>query len=828
MTRRDLRAGELTTLLLALVLAVAALTSVGFLADRMRQGLQRDAARMLAADLRVRADHPLPADYRDHATRLGLRTAETAEFPSMATLAERPRTRLASLKAVTDAYPLRGRVSIVTRAGEAPHAAARSPEPGTVWADATLLEALGLRLGDSVQLGARSFRIVALISRELDRGFSFVNFSPRVILRADDLPSTGLTGFGSRITYRLLVAGAPGAVARYQQWLEARLRGANERGVSLETLAASQPQVRQTLDRAQRFLSLVALLSALLAAVAIAMAAHRFARRHLDACAALRCIGASRATLATVFTVEFLLVGLGGGAAGVAMGLLGHTVLLHWLGALLRVDLPLPGLAPALRGIATGLVLLLGFALPPLLPLTRVPPVHVLRREWGVARGHTCLGYLCGLALFAGLLVLNAGDWRLGLVVAGGFAAGLGAFAGLAWLTIRLGAASGLGARGGAGFGVRYALASLARRSAASSLQVTALAIGLMCLLLLGMTRHDLVDAWRRATPPDAPNRFVIDIQPDQVAAIEHALRATGLSQAPLAPMIRGRLVARNGRAIDPDDYPAGRTRRLVEREFNLSYARVLPRDNRIVAGRWYGTARDAQLSIEQGLARQLGIHLGDRLAFDVGGQPLTARVTSLRALDWGNFRVNFFVLMPPDALADMPATFITSLRLPAGRQAVLDALVGRYPNLTVIDIDAILAQVQGMLDQVIGAIQFLFLFTLAAGMLVLYAALSGTRDERAREAGLLRALGASRRQMRRVQWTEFVLVGGLAGLLASGGALAVGAVLARRVFDFPFVPAPWLPFAGIGAGLLCAGLGGAWSLRRVLQRAPLATLREL
>ncbi len=828
MTARDWRAGELTMLLLALVLAVAALSSVGFLADRLHQGLERDARRMIAADFIVRADHPVDPQFAEKARALGLNTATTAIFPSMInSTGAQPASRLAAVKAVSPGYPLRGALRIASAPGAADHPAQSIPPPGTVWVDQALLDALKLRVGDTVKVGKRGFTIGALITRELDRGFSFVNFSPRLMLRADELQSTGLIAFGSRVTHRLLVAGADDAVARFAQFAHGRVDGGKMRGVALESLQDGQPQVRQTLDRAGHFLTLVSLLTALLAAVAIAMAAHRYMRRHLDGCAAMRCLGASQATLRALFTLEFVGIGLIGGALGVALGYLGHLALLTWLGSLIDVALPYPTAWPALQGIATGLVLLLGFALPPLLPLTRVPPVRVLRREWGEAGRTAWAAYALGIVLFAALLIVAAGELKLGGIVAGGFAGGLLVFACIARVALWGAARVVRSERVNAGIGWRYALASLERRSGASALQITALGIGLMCLLLIAMTRDDLVAGWRKSTPPDAPNEFIIDIQPDQREAVTQYLDTHGLPGTVLSPMVRGRLIAINGKPVNPDSFKTEDARRLVDREFNLSYTTELPDDNRLAAGTWYGDSTTPQISIEQGLAKVIDVKPGDVLRFDVTGLQIDAPVTSVRKLDWGSFKVNFFVLMPPVALQDFPATFITSFHLPRDKQSTIDGLIAAYPNLTAIDTAPILAQVQRVLQQVIGAVQFLFAFTLAAGVLVLYAALAGTRDERMRESALLRALGASHRQVRAVQVAEFVAVGTLAGLMAALGAQAIGWVLATRVFEFYLSFNPWLLPAGIVAGVACAGLGGWLSLRHVLARPALQSLRD-
>ncbi|MFM0053400.1 FtsX-like permease family protein [Caballeronia grimmiae] len=828
MTARDWRAGELTMLLLALVLAVAALSSVGFLADRMRQGLARDGRQMIAADFVVRADHPVDAIFAAQARSLGLETAGTTIFPSMISGTSRePLSRLAAIKGVTAGYPLRGALRIAP-APDTPDAPAQGiPAPGTVWVDPALLDALKTKVGGTVKVGTRTFTVAAVITRELDRGFSFVNFSPRLMMRADEIAGTGLLGYGSRVTYRLLVAGPDAQVERFAQFARDKTDGGKLRGVSLESLSDGQPQVRQTIDRASHFLTLVSLLTALLAAVAIAMAAHRFARRHLDGCAAMRCLGVSQRTLRALFLNEFLAIGVIGSAAGIALGFVGHLVLLHWLGSLVDVELPRASVWPALEGIAMGLVLLLGFALPPLLPLTRVPPVHVIRRELGDAGRVAYAAYGVGVLLFAGLLVIAAGEWKLGGIVAGGFAAGLLLFGAIARAALWAAARFVRREKSRAGVGWRYALASLERRSGASALQITALGIGLMCLLLIAMTRNDLIKGWRDATPPDAPNEFLIDIQPEQRDGVLAYLHGHGQPQAALSPMVRARLVSINGKPVNPDSYERADAKRLVDREFNLSYTTALPDDNRVTQGAWFGTSAKPQVSIEEGIAKTIRVKMGDVLRFDVAGLPVEAPVTSLRKVDWNSFKVNFFVLMPPEALADLPATFITSFHLPADDQRMIDGLIAAYPNVTAIDTAPILAQIQRTLAQVIGAVQFLFLFTLAAGVLVLYAALAGTRDERMRESALLRALGASHRQVRSVQVAEFVAVGALAGLMAALGAQGIGYVLASRVFEFYIDFNPWLMPAGIVAGIACAGLGGWMSLRRVLARPALQSLRD-
>ncbi|CAG9165333.1 hypothetical protein LMG23992_00440 [Cupriavidus laharis] len=833
MARRDWLAGELYLLLFALVLAVAALTSVGFLADRMRLGLERDARQMIAADVLLVSDHPFDAAFTSRAAAAGLAVAHTVTFPSMATArragapagAEAP-SQLAALKAVSPGYPLRGKLKVAATPGGPEQAAEGIPTPGTVWVDEALLGALGLRVGDALQLGSRTFRIERIVTQELDRGAGFMNFAPRVLMPLSDLDSTGLIGWGSRVSYRLLIAGPDAAGRAYQRWAAGEIERLRLRNTRVESLESGQPQMRATLDRAERFLSLVAVLSSMIAAVAIAMSARRYMQRHTDACAVYKCMGLSRRQILAAFGMEFLLLGSAGAVVGVVLGYLAHYGLLLSLGGLLQVSLPQPSLLPAIVGVLAGLVLLAGFALPPLLALTRVAPLRVLRRDIGPPPVSAWAAYALGLGAFVALLLVAARDLRLGLTTAGGFAGAGAVFAllALAMLTLLSRALRGRLA-GRSAVGWRFALAVLERRRAVTVLQTVALAVGLMALLLLGMTRNDLVDSWRNATPADAPNRFIINIQPDQREPLRSMLATAGIHDL-LYPMVRGRLTHIGERAIRADSYAEGRARNLVEREFNLSYTDALPEGNQVVAGHWLNGS-GAGASVEEGIAKTLGIRLGDTLRFDVAGQTVQAPVTSLRKLDWGSMRVNFFVILPPAAMHGLPETYITAFHLPPARAALGNRLIAAFPNITVVNTDLILRQIQAVLDQVIAAVEFLFVFTLAAGVTVLYAALSGARDERMRDAGLLKALGASAAQVRQTQYAEFLVVGGLAGLLASLGAIAVGWGLSQHVFDFPYRFNPWIVPTGVVSGMLCAFAGGWLGLRDVLRQPALATLRD-
>lgn len=818
MMMRDARAGELRLLVLALVVAVAAVTSVGFLADRVGRALERDASQMLGADLLLDADEPIAAGFFDAARERGLEVSRTLQFPSMAGAGDA--AQLVSLKAVEPGYPLRGSLKVADDPYTGGVDTRDIPAAGTVWADAQLLALLGIEIGDTIGLGDSRLRVARVITYEPDRGMQFVNVAPRVMMRADDLPATGLVAPGSRIDYALLAAGEPDAVTSYSEWLDEHL----QRGQKLATVESGRPEVQRTMDRAQRFLSLVALLAVLISAVAVALAAGRFMTRHRDGIAIMRCLGAVQHQVTRMLLLEFTLVGLFASAVGGLLGFAVHQGLVLALGNLIDTQLPAPSAIPALQGLVTGVLLLLGFALPSLAQLRHVPPARVLRRDADMVRARSAIGYALGAVGFALLIAWFAGDARLGAVVAGGFLGAFGVFALVAWLCV-LGLARLRGLVTGMPT-LRFALAGVVRRRAATITQVCALAIGLMALLLLTMTRTDLVAGWQRTLPPDAPNRFLINIQPDQRQAVQDFLSAHDLNNVTLWPMIRGRLVAVDGRAIGPDDYEDPRAKRLVNREFNLSYGENLPAANHIEQGRWLNP--DApEVSLESGLAQSLHLSVGDVLTFDIAGQQVEVTVASTRSVDWDSMQVNFFAVLSPSALEGMPQSWITSFHLPPEQAALPRELVRQFPNLTVFDVGSILNQLQSVLDQVITAVQVLFIFTLAAGILVLAAALTATRDERIREAAVLRALGATRRQLARTQRLEVLAVGGLAGLLAAAGASAIGWALSVYVFDFQITLSLWPWLVGMGVGMLAAWGGAALALRGVLRTPPLLTLRE-
>jgi putative ABC transport system permease protein len=814
---REWRAGELHILLVALAVAVAAVTTVSLFTDRVRQGLTSQASQLLAADLVVISDHPLSVEQERQAQTLGLSVAHTVAFPSMVVAGGR--TQLVEVKGVSQSYPLRGKLATSSATFGPERVAEAIPSPGSAWADARLMQQLGLHVGDTVDVGSAQLVIAAVITKEPDRAGDFFNIAPRLMLNLDDLPRTQLITTGSRVGYRLLLAGEAAAVADYRRWAEAQLG----RGERIEGVSDARPEIRAALDRAQKYLGLAALVSVVLAAVAVAMASRRFVERNLDACAVMRCLGASQRRIFRLYLAQFALLGLLAGVLGSAAGFGGQLVLTGLLGGQMAVELPAPGLLPLLEGVLVGLILLLAFGLVPLTRLTQVPTLRVLRRELAPPRGLDIVGYGLSVAAIGGLLLWKAGDWRLGLYVGGGLAGVLLAAWLAAWLLVR-----GVGGLRGAAHGVWfYGLANVSRRRQSSALQIVAFSLGLMALLLLTLVRGDLLASWQASLPADAPNRFVINIQPDQLPALRAFFAKRGQGEPELYPMVRGRLTHINGRVVSAKDYAEDQARRLVEREFNLSWAKAARADNRIVAGRfWERADAPAQWSVEEGIAQRLGIRVRDELEFEVAGKPITARVSNLRKVDWDSMRVNFFVIGAPILLRDAPASYVTSFHLAQGEEALLDELVREFPNLTVIDVAAILRDVRAIMERVAQAVQFVFLFTLLAGLVVLYAAVAATRDERVYEAAVMRTLGARTRQLRAAQWIEFSVIGAIAGVLAASGAAVVAFVLAKQVLNLPFTMNPTLWAVGVVAGSAAVTVAGLLATRRVLRQPPLLALR--
>ena len=825
MLKRDWRAGELRVLVFALIIAVGGMTTVGFFSDRVQLALSRQGNQLLGADLIIVSDRTLPSHYQDEAKRLGLSVSSSLKFPSMASRGDN--SLLTEIKAVTPGYPLRGELRITEEFGggvEDPRGRVTEsiPERGTVWVDDKLMARLSLKRGDEIEIGDSRMKVTARITQEPDHSIGFINLGPRILINADDLPATGLIQQGSRIVYRLLVAGEAGVVETFREWSQSRLM----MGERVEGIRDARPEIKAALDRAEKFLSLAALASVVLAAAAIALAVRRFSHRHLDGCAVMRCLGASQSTILRLYLYHFTLLGLIASSVGCLLGLVAQEALVYWLSVLVDEELPWPSMVPAVHGLLTGMILLLGFALPPLLNLRSVPALRVLRRDIGLSSSHGIAGYSIGLAALTVLFVWKAGDLRLGLSVMGGFFVAILIFGLIGFLLVR--ALSGLSGQGGGAW--RYGLASIRRRATGSVVQSVALGLGLMALLALTLIRDDLLQNWKTSLPPDAPNRFLVNIQKDQLQPLEAFFKENAISQPPVFPMVRGRLTAINGKNIVSGDFTDTRAKRLIEREFNLSWASEMSPDNLIVKGQWWGRGDTGKpvLSVEEGIAKTVGIKVGDTLTYDVAGSPFTASVTSIRRVDWDSFRVNFFVVTPPGVLDDYPSSYITSFHLPPKKADLMNHLIKSFPNFLVIDVASIIDQVQRVMDQVSRAVEFVFLFTLLAGFAVLYAAIASTQDERIHEAAIFRTLGAKRSQLVRSWAAEFAIIGGLAGIFAAAGASALGYAIGEYALNLSYSFNPWIWVTGLVTGVVGVTVAGLMGTRSVLSQTPLTILRKI
>ena len=816
---RDLKSGELSVLILALTVAVLSLTAVGFFTSRISQAVRAQASEVLAADLRIESDHALRDTYFNEARLRGLRSAEVASFATA--IFNGDLSQLASVHAVSPNYPLRGSVRIA----DSPFGVARNtdriPQQGQAWIDARIIAQLNLPLGSSMRLGKASFVVTQVLDYRPDQGTGFVNLAPAVLINADDVAATQLIQPGSRVTYAGLFAGAPAAIEDFRDYLKAQ----KSPGERIRDVDDSSRQLTSAIDRASRFLNLASLASVLLAAVAVAMGARRYVTRHIDTVALLKCMGAAQGMVLAISVIELCLLALAAVGLGTLLGFVAQSGLAWLLRDLIRGALPAASLAPVPVALVTVIAMLVGFALPPLLQLKSTPPVRVLRKTVEAPPLRYGASYLLALAaLFAILWTLVRDTELVASVLAGvlvvGLALALAGF-GLVRLTSRL--------RGGVGVAWRYGLANVSRRGGASVVQIVAFGLGLMVLLLLAVVREDLLADWRRSLAVDVPNNFLINIRPEELQPLADFLKSRGFAQPTMYPMVRARITGINGRSSETLKLRTDRARSFVEREQNLTWAADLMPDNQLLEGRWW--SKDDQgkplVSVASEYQESLQLKLGDKLQFDVAGEPLTVEVASFRKIRWDSFRPNFFLVLPPGLLDGAAGTYMTSIYLtPAQRPALVD-LVRQFPTVSVFDVDAILAQIRGIMDRASLAVQYVFLFTLAAGIVVLLAAVQSTRDERRYESAMLRTLGASRMTVLQGVAAEFAALGFLSGTLAAVGATGIGWVLARRLFSLDYTLDPWVWAVGLVCGTLLVGISGTLATRRVVDTPPIVSLRE-
>ena len=815
---RELRSGEVLVLLTAVGLAVAALTAVGFLTDRIGKAVARQANEVLAADLRLRSQEPIPEQWSALARDYNLQTAETLFFPSVVFAGDA--SALAGIKVVGANYPLRGAVRVADRMFGEQRVVDGIPAPGEVWADGALLARIDADVGDTLGVGELDLVVTAILTYRPDQSIGFASLAPSLMMNIEDIPRSGLIGEGSRVSYALLVAGEENDVAAFNAAIEPQLPEA----LRIRSQEESSERAYNAADRAQRFLSLTAVISLLLSAVAVAMSARRFAHRRMDTVALMKSLGATQKFVISVALVQLILLGVLGILAGSVIGYAAEEVLSRILADLLAGDLPEPGMRPVLLASVSAMVLLLGFALPSLIQLRNTPPLRVLRHDAMPPAPSRLLVAGMSLAAVALLLYRSVGDPVMLAILIGGIIV----IAAALYLVGR-GLVALIGrARSGVGVAWRYGLANVARRGRDSAVQVVAFGLGLTVLLLLTLVRTDLLEGWRTTLDEDAPNHFMINIQPDEVDDVAALFAENGVAPPTFTPMVRARMTTINGESVKERSYPNEDGRWLANREANLSWTAELSSSNELLEGEWWPAGYDGPplVSIEEESATNAGISIGDRMTFVVAGQEVAAEVASIRKVNWDSFQPNFFIVLSPGALDDMPTTYISSMKIEAGQQSVLVDLVRAHPTISVIDLNAILQQVRGIIEKASLAVQAVFVFTLAAGIAVLFAAVQSTIDERRFESAMLRALGARRRTVVAGVMAEFAALGLAAGILASAGASVLAALVAIRVFQLPYTFSPMLWLVGIAAGVFVVCVSGYFAARGAVNAAPADVLR--
>ena len=812
--KRDIKAGELRVLALALVIAVASVTAVGFFTDRIGRAMERQAADVLAADLLATSGLPIPASIAERANQIGLQVAEHTRFPSIV-INRDDESQLVAVKAVTDGYPLRGALKLRMLDAPTEPAPLASPASGTVWIDNQLKNILAVGQGDTLTLGAMDFRVERLIEFEPDRGENVFEIAPRVMMNASDLEASKLLGPGSRARFTVLMAGEVAPLDDMQDWLKDNMTDQ----VRVQSVRDGSPQIRRALDRAQRFLGLASVVTVLLAGAAIALAVRQFSLHQADASAVLRTLGASRAEVITWLALRLAMIVLLASAIGIVIGWLAQLLLAQLLQTWFSMELPSPGLWAPVIGALTAFIAVAGFGMMPVLRAGRVEVMRVLRRDYSGLDSSLTLTTTIGLIATYFVVFLQSRDALLSAIVVAGVVAMLGVFALFGRVIIKL-------VRSVAGARFRLSVAGLQRRAGSSVVQLAAFAMGIMALLLIAIVRVDVLEAWEQDIPEDAPNVFVVNIQPDQVDGFGDRLASQDIDVAGIFPMVRGRLASHNGVATVSDGESRGRGGR---REFNLTYSDEPPLAGEVVEGSWWATdgTAEPQWSIEEEWARDRGYNIGDTLTFRIAGVDVTAPISNFRKVDWESFQVNFFVQGSTQTLASMPATFVTSFKIDTNFSTTTSGWAREFPGIAALDIGAIMERVKALMDRASLAVEYVFLFTVLAGICVLLAAVQSSQSERIRESALLRALGASHQQIKHAVVAEFAILGAIAGFLAALFATVIAWALSRFVFELPFEINVWLWIIGVVGGAVGISIAGFLATRRVLVTPPVVALRN-
>ncbi|MGR3914307.1 MAG: FtsX-like permease family protein [Gammaproteobacteria bacterium] len=821
---REWRAGELRVLLFALVIAIAGHTAINHFTARLSAAMAAGANDVLGGDLALSGARAVAPEWLRRAEQFGLRRAHAVHFSSV--LSAGGEIVLVGVKAVDDAYPLKGKLKTAPKLYAPARTAEAGPAPGEAWVEPRVLLTLQLAAGDAIALGKTRLIASRVLAFEPDRGRNFYAFTPRVLINQRDLAEIGILGRGSRVWHRHMFAGAPAAVAQYRAWLLPRLQPDQH----LHALDEERPEVAEALDKARQYMGLASLVALLLAAVAIAGAGRQYSERHYDTSALLRCMGCKQRDILRIYLLQLLALALAGGLLGNAIGYLAQAGLLAAIAALLPPDLAPPQWGAFFSGMALAVVVLIGFTLPSVLRLKAVPPQRTLRNDLAPLPASAWLVFGGAISLVAAMMWFYTGNLALTAALLAGAGAALLAGGGLLIALFK----SCERILPGLPLKIRAGVRNLLRRRREAAAQTMAFGLSIMAMLVVVFIRTELVDTWRSAIPENAPNHFVLNIQQHERDAYRAYIDANDIDAGSLHPVVRGRLTRLNGTPMAEHVRADEVHDESLQRDLNLTWSAQLPPDNAIIAGRWWG-GDDARapgetaplVSVESELAERLDIALGDTLTLFTGDQEWQARVASIRSVQWDNFLPNFYLIFNRGALDGLPVSWINSFHLAENDKAKLPGLVKRFPSITLLEVDAILKQVESIIAQVTLALEAILGFVLAAGLAVTLAALRASMHERMREGALLRTLGAGRALLRGGQWSEFAGIGLLAGLFGLFGAEIVNALLYRRVFELEYAPVWWAwllvpPLAGA-----CIGWVGVWSSREVLRLSPAASLRK-
>lgn len=815
------KSGDLRVLVFALVLAVTSITAVNFFTNRIALHLNSEGGLLLGGDLVVLSDHALSSSYNALAKQYSLQTSTTVEFSSMAINGEK--NQLAEVKALSKGFPLRGDLGVQFSLEKPAQSIQKIPNKGEVWIEPRLANAINVQLGDGLELGASRFKITGILAREPSRGGDMFSFAPRLMMNSADVAATELLQFGSRVKYQLLVAGEPKNVQQFSDNITPQL----QRGERVQDVKNARPEIKSALDKAETFLGLSAMVSVVLSVVAMLLASAPFVARSLETAALLRCFGASKATIQNIMLQQAALLALIGGVLGCALGFLVQTILAYFAGRLFLESLPAPNYLPVLIGMVTSFAILFSIMWPHIQAIKNVPTMRILRSDVEAKPSKIWMNYLPVALVIATLILWLAKTLQLaGAFLVGVFSicllAGLLAYA-MSNALFKISQKTSNNA-------VSLGLANLKRRLGLTVAQIIGFSLGVMVLMLLLMTKNDLMQSWQSSLPVDAPNRFIINIQPAQVPQVKDFIKNIGVQSPQVFAMIRGRLIAKNSQILTADSFENERSKRLVAREFNLSSATVMQADNKLLQGRWWRAdeAGAPLLSLEEDISKALDIKLGDKLTYDIAGSKITLTVSSIRKVEWDSMRANFFAVTPPNTLTTFPASYMTAFYLPKNQDNALNLLLQKFPNFTVIDVASLMNQVREIMQKMSLAIGFVFTFCIIAGLVVLYAALVATREARIKESAMLRVLGASRRQAALAMLTEFACIGAVAATVAIIVASSLAYYLSYFVLDIPYQFNVSLALSALLAAIILVPLAAWWAIRAYLNVPPKQLLNSI